>query len=434
MRGTVRKGEERESQRGQLDVASMNRGFRALMDDYLQTGQRVDKARVFSKIVRRRSGLRAVEPPRHRFPLWVRWVAPPSMAIALASVAIFLLRSGDELVPLSYVVTAANGPQKVDRGLHRWSTEAEPLLVSFSDESTVRLEARTSVNLIVNESGRVVVNLERGRVHAEVIHHDDTDYRFHAGSYEVVVTGTQFDLAYDPASNHGRLEMREGSVNVQGPNQPLTRVIGGHQLELPGPARVEPAVAAEAVTPENFTSSPPPSVGVTRPTSPKERAPSALSYRALAKQARFAEIVSDAESRGLDMTLRSKPPEELSELAHAARYVGKQDLAARVLVRVAEAHPTSSAAKNAHFFLGRIAESTGELQKAAREYDIYVKTRPGGSYVAEALGRRMAIAERSRDLPLATSLARQYLSRFPSGPYRSAAASLIERQGARTDR
>src|SRR5690606_18647909 len=95
------------------------------------------------------------------------------------------------------------------------------------------------------------------------------------------------------------------------------------------------------------------------------------SYRSLAKQARFAEIVKDAENRGLKAVLVTKSPEELAELAHAARYVGRGDLATRVLKSLVQSHPTSSAAQSAHFFLGRIAEANGESQKAAREYDIY---------------------------------------------------------------
>lgn len=408
-----------------LSVPALHRGFRALMNEYLEGGQRAEMARVFAKITRRRSGLRAVEVRARRFPLWVRWAAPLSMAATLACAALFVGHSGDEPERLSYVVTAASGPRKVDRGSHRWTTEGEPLLVSFSDESTVLLGARTSVDLIVAESGKVVMKLERGRVHAEVMHHEDTDYRFLAGGYEVVVTGTTFDLAYEPREDGGLLEMREGSVEVHGPDQRVTRVLGGRRLELPNPTqgKEEPAAAIDP--------SPPAAVRLARAKPEKARAPGPLpvaaSYKVLARQARFAEIVSDAEKRGLDHILRSKPPEELSELAHAARYVGKTDIAVRVLVRVAEVYPTSSAARSAHFFLGRIAESTNDFQKAAREYDVYVRTRPGGSYVAEALGRRMAIAERSGDVTLATSLARQYLSRFPSGPYRSVAANLTAR-------
>jgi TolA-binding protein len=424
-----------------LGEAELGRGFRSLMDDYLTSGERVDKERVFSQIVQRRTGLRAVESSPSRVPRWVRWAAPVAVAAA-AAFAFAFYGLGSDPRDLTYVVTAHSGAQVDDQGSHRWSTEDEPLLVTFSDKSTVLLAPKTSVNLEVVESGKVRFGLERGRIHAHIAHHEDTDYRFRAGEYEVFVTGTEFDLSFEPSRGSGLLDMQEGSVEVSGPKGRLGRVLGGEKLALVGaPAKAEePAVpphepvkapaAEEPGERDDATASGAGDASSARvPSAHRSVTPS---YRSLAKQARFAEIVKDAENRGLKAVLATKSPEELAELAHAARYVGRGDLATRVLKSLVQSHPTSSAAQSAHFFLGRIAEANGESQKAAREYDIYVKSRPGGSYVAEALGRRMALAQKSGDLSLATSLARQYLKRFPSGPYRAAALSLTEQaEGSR---
>lgn len=429
---------EKKNTARSLGEAELGSGFRSLMDDYLTSGERVDKERVFSQIVQRRTGLRAVKPSPSRVPRWVRWAAP----VAVAAVAVFsfaLYGVGPDAQELTYVVTAHSGAQVVDQGSHRWATEDEPLLVSFSDKSSVLLGTRTSVNLEVVDSGKVRLGIERGRVHAHIVHHEETDYRFRAGEYEVFVTGTEFDLSFDPDQGSGLLEMQEGSVEVRGPAGPLGRVLGGQKLALLGtPTKVEerPLPAAEPVqatadqgapASERATDLGPAKVAATA------RRADTLSYRTLAKQARFPEIVKDAESRGLTTVLSTKSPEELAELAHAARYVGRGDLATRVFRALIQSHPTSPAAQSAHFFLGRIAEANREHQKAAREYDIYVKSRPGGSFVAEALGRRMALAQKSGDLSLATSLARQYLARFPGGPYRAAAVSLTEQaEGSRS--
>ncbi len=427
---------ERKATARSLGDAELGRGFRSLMDDYLTSGERVDKERVFSQIVERRTGLRAVERSASRVPRWARWAAPVAVAAA-ATLAFAFYETASDAHDLTYVVTAHSGALVDDHGSHRWATEDEPLLVSFSDKSTVLLAPNTSVNLEVVDFGKVRFAIDRGRVHANIVHHEDTDYRFRAGEYEVFVTGTEFDLSFDPSQGSGLLEMQEGSVEVRGPKGPLGRVLGGQKLSLLGsPAKAEKAGPPRLADPvQPVTASDVPDQGPATENAhvdansanvaPAHR-PAAPSYRALAKQARFAEIVKDAETRGLSAVLSTKSPDELAELAHAARYVGRGDLGVRVLRSLVQSHPASAAARNAHFFLGRIAEANGESQKAAREYDIYVKSRPGGSYVAEALGRRMALAQKSGDLSLAKSLARQYLARFPSGPYRAAAVSLTE--------
>ena len=71
-----------------------------------------------------------------------------------------------------------------------------------------------------DEAPRVVV--ERGRVRASVIPRASRHWRLQAGPFEVIVTGTKFDLDWQPEGERLSIALREGKVLVSGP-------VVGHQ-------------------------------------------------------------------------------------------------------------------------------------------------------------------------------------------------------------
>ena len=73
--------------------------------------------------------------------------------------------------------------------------------------------------------------------------------------------------------------------------------------------------------------------------------------------------------------------------------------------------------------LGRVEEA-GQKQLAIQHYDDYLTRAPGGTYAAEALGRRMILTKDVEGPARASRIARDYLRRFPNGSYAKAARAL----------
>jgi ferric-dicitrate binding protein FerR (iron transport regulator) len=90
--------------------------------------------------------------------------------------------------------------------------------IEFSDGSrmTVAAEARASVTAIDAQGARV--RLEHGRLSAHVVHLPKASWSIAAGPYQILVTGTAFDVSWTPETNALELWIRHGSVLVKGPN------------------------------------------------------------------------------------------------------------------------------------------------------------------------------------------------------------------------
>ncbi len=364
---------------------------------------------------------------------------------------------------LSYVVKSEDGsamalaPADVAEG-RLLATEALEATVQFSDGSSVVLQPHTTLRVRV-DGERVVARVAQGKIAVSVEHRDRTDYRFHSGPYEVRVVGTQFDLAYDPATLRMNLDLHEGKVLVTDEAGTSRQVREGQSLELPRLGELanledlpqEGDVGEEDAGPDSGPAAPgspqaqtlqgrslqgrslqgrtlqgrtPQSQGA------RDGAGRAVDYRQLAREGRFAEIVEDAQAAGLSRTLSARSAADLQELAQAARYTGRSQLAVQVFEHLTRTYPGSAPGRSASFFLGRIAEERGQAGKALGLYGGYLSENPGGLYAAEALGRKMALIHKSQSAAAARSVAEQYLRRFPNGAYHSLAQSLVRQAGS----
>jgi ferric-dicitrate binding protein FerR (iron transport regulator) len=92
-----------------------------------------------------------------------------------------------------------------------------PLPLEFRGGTEIELApgARARVASVSEEGARVV--LERGKAHISVVHRTGARWLVHVGPYEVTVTGTEFDVAWDPSAERFDLDMEEGRVEVTGP-------------------------------------------------------------------------------------------------------------------------------------------------------------------------------------------------------------------------
>jgi hypothetical protein len=138
----------------------------------------------------------------------------------------------------------------------------------------------------------------------------------------------------------------------------------------------------------------------------------------------FAFIVQEAE-RDLPRALEASSSDDLAALADAARYRRQDELARRALDAQRRRFQGSPRAADAAFFLGRLDEKQGAgLVHALRWYDRYLNEAPSGSYVAEALGRKMVAVRDLYGVAQARTVADEYVRRFPRGSYAGAAQAL----------
>jgi hypothetical protein len=139
-------------------------------------------------------------------------------------------------------------------------------------------------------------------------------------------------------------------------------------------------------------------------------------------------ILDDVDQAGVKRTLAHASSEELLDLADAARYRRRAGLAKAALLAERARFPGSAPAVDAAFLLGRLAEQThGSASEAVRWYDSYLDAAPTGTYASEALGRKMMVTKQWKGAAEAELLARDYLRRFPAGPYAGAARALLPR-------
>jgi len=79
--------------------------------------------------------------------------------------------------------------------------------------------------------------------------------------------------------------------------------------------------------------------------------------------------------------------------------------------------------------LGGLAEDAGtadgQNSAALDWYDRYLGENGRGRYAAQALGRKMVMTQKMKGIEAARPIADEYLSRFPDGPYATAAHKVM---------
>ncbi len=219
----------------------------------------------------------------------------------------------------------------------------------------------------------------------------------------------------------------------------------GAAVAPPSPPGLPPSpLAARAPEPEPPSAAPPrapepaPAVATAAP-SPAVRQPS-ISHRPAPRvvQVAFAprtwsaitrgdaaRVVDEADAHGLDRTLLEVDSTALSALADAARYSGRPEVAVRALVASRQRFPKTPFAHAAAFYLGRLADDRGAVAEGLTWYRRYLAETPDGPYAAEALGRQMLAVERISGREASSSVARQYVTRFPNGTYMLQAHAIL---------
>lgn len=376
--------------------------------------------------------LRMARPPRGWARGWVAGIAALSSAAALAGALMFV----DATPPKISFQVAGGALDANSRVVGQEHTQ-----IRFSDGSEATLERGAEARITnVTERGAEVV-LSQGSMHVHIAKKPQAAWKVAAGPYDVRVTGTAFDVSWSNQAQAFDLRMETGAVIVTGPlavsgitlraGQHLFGGVAEGRLTVEGGSTAldasTPAVAAlEPVEPRQPRSAPESAVPAPLAPAPSPRASSeAHAWTRQVAQGHFNAVLDEAEQRGLDRTLSGGSLEELAALADAARYAGRNAVAKRVLLAERQRFPSSSAARDAAFFLGRIAEEGGG--GAIEWYERYVSESPRGAYASQAFGRKMMLVYKQRGASAAGPVAAEYLSRYPNGPY-AAAARKIDRE------
>jgi ferric-dicitrate binding protein FerR (iron transport regulator) len=380
---------------------------------------------------------------RRTRPAWgVRVAFAGALAAAAVAIAVYRWVPGDNAPPLQYSVeraTSTGAGGSVTDGPGPGSR------LLFSDGSHIDFSALTKVTVDALAARGAQVTLIDGAIDVFVKPRAQSAWMFAAGTFAIRVKGTSFRLSYSSADQRMGLHVTSGLVEVAGTQGRAITVSGGESIELVAKSALAGAAAdsadAQPSAGEDESGRPPdtqakPAGSAQRRTAlhskqdgalpgQNARQEQGLAWSKLITQGRFAEVVADAQNRGIDTTLAQATAGELSSLADAARYTKRFDLARQVLLAMRVRFAGTEPARDASFFLGRLGESTpGQPEAAVGWYEAYLREAPGGVYASEALGREMTLLA-NQDLARATKLAKQYLARFPRGSQAELARSLL---------
>ena len=327
---------------------------------------------------------------------WLAGFATASVVAALAFVA-YRARSASDEPALGY---ALEGPATNHGGSITASTDSASRL-RFSDQSRIDLAPSTNVTVQAVDARGARIALNNGALEVFVEPRPHASWCFIAGPFRVNVKGTRFHLAFAAAQGRLTLQMKSGLVEVLAPPHRAIAVGKNESLELfaePGqaeaspPAPMAPSPAAPPVAAGLHPESAPPGGGrnptatsrvVTAGESARHRlvipavepggaAPD--SWPKLLAKGDFASVIADAERRGLANALVQASAADLSSLADAARYTRRYDLARQVLLALRARFVGADHARDASFFLGRLAEAVSDrFETALGWYETYLR-------------------------------------------------------------
>ena len=349
-------------------------------------------------------------------------------AVAVAVAGVWLWRHGD--APLTLRINGA----LVSGGTSDWiDTKAGQFdALHFSDGSQIQLmENSRSRCLDVKKKG-AQIRLSKGRLQATIVSSPDADWRFEAGPYTVVVTGTRFGLRWDADPGLLTVEMLEGSVRVAGPSASAGETVtaGQRLMAWADSKRVEItpwSVAGQEAAPRNrpATQTPTSSSGeigtMQTPSSGGE---------ALSKEMKpTSSNLSRKKPRIVDAVVRCPHADGAAALRNAddERRKAQWNSACNAYRTVLRCYPDSREASVAAFRLGKIAfDHQRDWQAAAKWFRRYLSASADVGLMREAQGRLLEALVNSHERSKAIDAAETYLRRYPRGPHASLAKKVQE--------
>ena len=321
--------------------------------------------------------------------------------------------------------------------------------VDFSEGTRFQIQPQSRVRVasVDAHGGRLV--LEDGAIRAAVIHRPGARWSVDSGPFEVLVTGTRFDVRWNLAAEELVVKLDEGSVAVSGPiigdrlavkagqtlrlhrregQFELVRETEAPTLPLPPPAEKAadpgPDREIDAGSTKDLAPLPgAPTVG-SPPSAP--RATLRPSWRELSAAGKFKAAIEAADREGFQRICAEGSAADLRDLADAARLSGDIPRSMLALTTLRRRFPRGDPAAEAAFLLGVIAfDWRGEYPEAAQWFTRYLSERPHGRLGREAAGRLLEAEEKSGHRDGARESARRYLREYPGGPHAEMAKAIL---------
>ena len=278
----------------------------------------------------------------------------------------------------------------------------EPKLLAFSEGTTVLVAPAGKARILRMQPQGADVALEGGTLQAHVKHKASTRWVFHAGPYEVLVTGTKFDLTWEANTQRLMLAMHEGRVLVQGGAMQTPREVRAGERFVIGDA---PAIL-------------PPAIDV-----PAERPIARVSHPFLHPPAPISHAVARPRSHQLARAPlleqeKRNPAAVLFGRADAARLSGDEPQAVRLFQDVAQRYPSHRLAGLASFAAGRLLLlRLGDARAALSELERARRLGLGAPLNEDCHARIVeALSALQRQTACKDEQSR-YLAAFPRGPH-----------------
>jgi len=400
--------------------------------------RRSDRARV-----RERIGAFVVR--RGRSP----WLRPGRIALACASAAaaaliVLWVRPAGQ-VPLLLKVGASG--KQAQSGAFLEAPLAAALPLRFSDGTRIDIGPRSRARVVEIDAAGAHLLLESGRANLNVVKRSRAAWRLSVGPFMVRVTGTRFEVRWNPEQDEFQLDLEEGRVEVSGcvfglgyrmsSGQAVDASCKRGRLHVSDRRRAQPADASAAPQQRADSRAAPvaaPAPAVEGATAPEPRrvrrarsapAPRAADWRSLALRGQYALAFAAARVSGFEAECEHASDAELALLADTARYAREVQSEAHALRALRRRFPGSSRAGLAAFALGRLEfDGNHAYDRAADWFVTYLKESPRGALSREARGRLIEATLRAGDRPRARALAAAYLRDHPDGPHAELARGL----------
>ena len=339
--------------------------------------------------------------------------------------------------PIEYRVAWAAAPAPI--GKYVAPETKEPLDLRFSEGSVVQLEPGARARVARTTTHGATVLIETGGAHVNVVHRPATDWTILAGPYTVRVTGTAFNLDFESATQKFELKMQSGVVTVDGPglthpvevarDQKFVHYVGDVTFEKEDPHATEVATDA-AATKSLHEDGATESVAARRPSLANNDPSNAREplvkggWAAEVARGEYASVLKKANETGWSQVLEGANAQDLMAVANAARFLGRSEASREAFQALRRRFKGSAAALSATYLLGRLSES-GSTKEALSWYVQYEREAPNGPLIAEAVGRQLLLLQATGDRSGTERLAREYVSRFPDGPYAGVARKIV---------
>ncbi|HVJ21997.1 MAG TPA: tetratricopeptide repeat protein [Polyangiaceae bacterium] len=353
----------------------------------------------------------------------------------LAAAAAILLSGAFVVWTRAHQLEATIDGRALDRG--EWIAAEHDVPIELSDGSRFVLSPGTRGRLgDLNQDGAHLV-VEAGSVEAAVVHRSRTKYKLSFGPFAVDVTGTRFDVNWDPAQELLTLKLREGSVLVSGcvlgSGRPL---LAGETLrawcrEQRFEVQAVGRAAAPVAAPSAALAEVPPAASHKGPELRAAQPPAASasaegpSWQALAKSGDYSGAFAAIGAAQFSGECERAKESDLWLLADVARLSKNGHSAIGAYSALRRRFPGGPKSGQAAFNIARLHfDQLGQYDEAARWFRTYLSEQPTGALAREALGRLMEAEHRAGHREAAASTARDYLKRHPSGPHARLATKL----------